>query len=50
MVRSIVGTLVNVGPIRLHLMTFNATHKTEIKLGFSILHAFGQLKIEYDYL
>jgi tRNA pseudouridine38-40 synthase len=37
MVRSIVGTLVNVGLNKITLDDFNAiiVHKTEIKLGFS---------------
>jgi tRNA U38,U39,U40 pseudouridine synthase TruA len=40
MVRSIVGTLVNVGLNKITLDDFNAiiVHKTEIKLGFQYQH------------
>jgi tRNA pseudouridine38-40 synthase len=51
MVRSIVGTLVNVGLNKITLDDFNAiiVHKTEIKLGFQCTW-FVLTEIEYDYL
>jgi tRNA pseudouridine38-40 synthase len=50
MVRSIVGTLVNVGLNKITLDDFNAiiVHKTEIKLGFT--SGLYLTEIEYDYL
>jgi tRNA pseudouridine38-40 synthase len=52
MVRSIVGTLVNVGLNKITLDDFNAiiVHKTEIKLGFQYQHMVYLTEIEYDYL
>jgi tRNA pseudouridine38-40 synthase len=52
MVRSIVGTLVNVGLNKITLDDFNAiiVHKTEIKLGFQYPHGLYLTEIEYDYL
>jgi tRNA pseudouridine38-40 synthase len=52
MVRSIVGTLVNVGLNKITLDDFNAiiVHKTEIKLGFHYQHMVCIDWNEYDYL
>jgi tRNA pseudouridine38-40 synthase len=53
MVRSIVGTLVNVGLNKITLDDFNAiiVHKKRDKAGFSVpAHGLYLTEIEYDYL